>query len=288
MTKRHFLHHRAATVGLCLLTLTVAASLFVGSPRAATAVPSSPPSLDHPMGTTDIGDDLLTLVLRGARRSVAVGLLVAALATTFGVAVGAVAGYYRGWVDTVLARLVDLALTIPVLAVLLVLTARIRDQRNSWVVVAVIISAVTWPGIARVVRAVFLSVSEREFAEAARAIGASDARIIFRHMLPHAVGPIVVIATLTVAIGILAEAALSFLGFGVTGSASSLGSLVAQGQIAARTRPWLFYFPGATLVVVCLCVNFVGDGLRDSLDPNRAVGSTASERLAHEAALARR
>jgi peptide/nickel transport system permease protein len=97
-----------------------------------------------------------------------------------------------------------------------------------------------------------------------------------------------VIATLTVAIGILAEAALSFLGFGVTGSASSLGSLVAQGQIAARTRPWLFYFPGATLVIVCLCVNFVGDGLRDCLDPNRAIRSTASERLGHEAALSRR
>ncbi len=280
--RARFLRQPLAALGLVILLSIVVGSLFAGSPRAATAAPSEPPSLEHPMGTNDIGDDVLALVLHGARRSIAVGLLVAAVATAVGVAVGALAGYYRGWVDTVLARMVDLALTLPVLAVLLVLTSRVRGQRDSWVVVALIISAVAWPGIARVVRAVFISISEREFAEAARAVGASDVRIIVRHMLPHAAGPIVVVATLTVAVGILAEAALSFLGFGTTGSEASLGSLVAQAQVAAPTRPWLFYFPGATLLLVCLCVNFVGDGIRDSFDPNHALTPLTSTALSHK------
>jgi peptide/nickel transport system permease protein len=276
---RRFLRHRLAVLSLAVLAIVVVASMFAGSPRGPTTLGSQSPSLEHPMGTTDIGDDLLVLVLHGARRSVAVGVLVAALSTVAGVVLGAVAGYYRGWMDSVLARVVDLALTIPVLAVLLVVTDRVRDERDNWVVIALIISAVTWPGIARVVRAVMVSLSERDFAESARAIGASDGRIIVRHLLPQAAGPIVVIATLTVALGILAEAALSFLGFGVTGSGASLGSLVAQAPVAAATRPWLFYCPGAMLLLICLAVNFVGDGLRDSLDPNRMVAGRRALRM---------
>ncbi|MEA2704424.1 MAG: glutathione transport system permease protein, partial [Actinomycetota bacterium] len=186
--------------------------------------------------------------------------------TVVGVGVGALAGYHRGWVDEVIARGIDLFLVVPELAVLLVLANRARSQRDNWLLVSLAIALVTWPVIARVTRGLFLSISETGYVEAARATGSSDRRIIARHVLPNAAGPIVVAATLAVTWAILAEAALGFLGFGPSQPDTSLGVLVESGSGALATRPWMFYFPGAVLLLVCLCVNFVGDGVRDALD----------------------
>ena len=169
--------------------------------------------------------------------------------------------------DAVLSRLTDLVLTIPVLAILLVFAARVSTRRGNTVLIALAIAGVTWPGIFRVVRSTFLSLREREWVEAARAVGATERRIVVRHLLPAAAGPIIVAATLTVAWAIVAEAALGFLGFGISSPDVSLGYLVQQGQVSSTNRPWLFYFPGLVLLVTCLCVNFVGDGLRAAIDP---------------------
>jgi ABC-type dipeptide/oligopeptide/nickel transport system permease subunit len=268
-----FLSHRAALISLVVLLLLMIASLLGGriAPYGFSEITpskSQPPSLDHLMGTDAIGHDLFSQVLRGAQKSVQVALLVAALSTTIGVLLGSLAGYYRGLVDTIVSRCTDLVLVIPLLPLLLVIASRFQG-RDNWVALAILLGVLIWPQIARVVRGVFLSLREKEFVEAARAVGASDARIIFRHILPNAVGPIIVSATLTVAVAILIETALSFLGLGVSPPDTSLGKLVAVGQSAANTRPWLFYFPGAVLLVICLCVNFVGDGLRDAFDPQQ-------------------
>jgi len=272
-----FVRRPVAVACLIVLVFVLAVSLLGGTVAPTrygqpSADLSQPPSWSHPMGTDGIGRDLFSRVLRGAQKSVQVALLATAVATVVGVVLGAWAGYRRGWLDAALSRLVDLVLTIPVLAVLLVVASRAGRQRGNWVVIALVIAAATWPGIFRVVRATFISLSARGFVEAARAAGASEGRIVFRHLIPNAAGPIVVVATLTVAWAIAAEASLSFLGFGAT---VSLGSLVEVGDAAAQTRPWLFYFPGLVLVLVCLCANVVGEGLRDALDP-RAPGRGGS------------
>jgi peptide/nickel transport system permease protein len=235
---------------------------------------STGPSLEHPFGTDGPGHDVLAQVLRGSQRSVQIMLVVALVSTAIGVAVGAVAGYYRGAIDAVLMRFVDLVLTLPLLAVVAVLAKVVQDA-HSWLLLALVLGLLVWTSLARIVRAEFLALREREFVEAARALGASDRRIIVRHLLPNAMGSIIVSATLTMAAAILLETALSFLGFGVQSPDTSLGKLVADGQAAATTRPWLFYFPGLVIVVIVLCVNFVGDGLRDALAPRRREGSVA-------------
>jgi peptide/nickel transport system permease protein len=167
-------------------------------------------------------------------------------------------------------RLTDLFLTIPTLAVLLVVAARYRGSRHSWLPIVLIIAAFAWMPLARLVRGVALSLREREFVEAARAVGASNTRIIFRHILPNSLGPIIVNGTLVVAGAILVETALSFLGFGIQPPDVSLGNLISDGVQAARTRWWLFYPPGLFLLLFCLAVNFVGDGLRDAFDPQQS------------------
>jgi ABC-type dipeptide/oligopeptide/nickel transport system permease subunit len=230
---------------------------------------SSPPSMEHPMGTDDIGHDSLARVLRGAQKSVQVALMVAILATTLGAVIGALAGYYRGWVDSALMRFTDLVLTIPSIAILAVLAATLADQAGNWFFVGLVLALLQWTYIARVVRGTFLSLREKEFVEAARALGASDARIMFRHLLPNATGSIIVNATITVAVAILIETALSYLGLGIKAPDTSLGLLVSEGQQAATTRPWLFYFPGLIIVIIALTINFIGDGLRDAFDPTQ-------------------
>lgn len=269
---RRFLRHRLAVVSLIILLVLVLASFFGGVIASYrfdeyTDDLSSPPSLEHWFGTNSIGQDTLAQVLRGARRSLLVAFLVAALSTTVGTFVGALAGYYRGVLDLVLMRLTDLFLTIPALAVLLVVASRFQGDNGNWVAISLVIAGLAWMSLARVVRGIFLSLREREFVEAARALGASDRRIILRHLLPNSLGPIIVNATLLVAAAIGIETALSFLGFGIAPPDTSLGRLVAEGAVAARTRWWLFYMPGLYLVLISLCINFVGDGLRDAIDP---------------------
>jgi peptide/nickel transport system permease protein len=177
------------------------------------------------------------------------------------------AGYYRGWVDPLLMRFTDLVLTIPGIAILIVMAGRVRGTRGIWWAIALIVAVMSWPGTARMVRAMVLSLREKEFVEAARAIGAGTRRIMVHHLLPHAAGPIIVRATFAVGGAIFAETGLSYLGLGISPPDTSLGSLVGTGQAAATTRPWLFYSPAQFIALLVLSVNHVGDGLRDAHDP---------------------
>lgn len=273
MVLRRFVRHRLAMTSLVILFLVVVLSLVGGrlwTYGYAEITPefSTGPSWKHPFGTDGVGHDLFAQVLRGAQKSVQIMLLVAVFSTTIGVVIGAVAGYYRGLVDSVLSRFIDLVLTVPLLAILIVLSKKVENS-GSWFFVAVILGGLVWTSLARVVRAEILSLREKEFVEAARALGASDARIIFRHLLPNVTGSIIVAATLTMALAILLETALSYLGLGVRTPDTSLGLLVAAGQTSAQERPWLFYFPGLFIIVIALSINFVGDGLRDAFDPKQ-------------------
>jgi ABC-type dipeptide/oligopeptide/nickel transport system permease subunit len=274
MVLRRFLAHRLAVASLVVFLVVVVLSLIGGrlwkyGYADITDEFSSPPSLEHPMGTDDIGHDSLAQVLRGSQKSVQVALMVAFLSTTVGAVIGALAGYYRGWVDSALMRFTDLVLTIPSIAILAVLASTVTSQAGNWFFIGLVLSVLLWTYIARVVRGTFLSLREKEFVEAARALGASDTRIMFRHLLPNATGSIIVNATVTVAVAILTETALSYLGLGIQAPDTSLGLLIGAGQQAATTRPWLFYFPGLIIVIIALTVNFIGDGLRDAFDPTQ-------------------
>jgi len=227
------------------------------------------PGGSHPFGVDDIGHDLLAQVSRGVEKDIQTALLVAAIALVVGTAIGAVAGYYRNWLDNLLMRFVDLVLTVPILAVLIVLGHLVARQTGNWFWVAVIIGSLAWTYLARLVRADFLSLRERDFAEAARALGASNRRIIIRHLLPNAIGPIIVNATLTVATSIILESTLSYLGLGIQPPEVSLGTLVAAAQDDATTQWWLFVFPAAALILLILCIFLVGDGLREAFDPKK-------------------
>jgi peptide/nickel transport system permease protein len=228
---------------------------------------SKPPSSEHLFGTDGLGNDVYAAVLQATQRSLQIALIAALLVTLIGVTIGAIAGYYRGWIDSILMRFTDLVLTIPLLVAVAVVSVGFPDA--PWWVIPVILGLFSWIGLARIVRAEFLSLREKEFVEAARAVGATDRRIIFRHILPSLTGPIIVAATLAIAGAILTEAFLSFLGAGVRRPDVSLGLLLNEGDEAFTTRPWLFWFPAIVIVVISLCVNFIGDGLRDAFDPKQ-------------------
>jgi len=272
--RRRFLRHRLAMVGLIGLVIIFGAGIFANfvAPYSYSAIDLNnilhPPTTTahHFFGTDEIGRDYFSRVIWGIRTSEEVGVFVAVVSSIIGLLVGAAAGYYGGWVDNLLMRLTDLVLTLPALAILLT-AAALLGQGSQWRV-SVILALFFWTGIARVVRGIFLSLREKEYVEAAKASGANDMRIMFRHILPNTLGPIIVNGTIAVAAAIITEAALSFLGFGIQPPTPSLGVLVAGGQ----TNPqqwWLTVFPGLTIVVVVLCVNFMGDGLRDALDPTQ-------------------
>jgi peptide/nickel transport system permease protein len=269
---RRFMRHRMALIGLTIFVILTLASFVVPefwkwSYSAITPQFASGPSLSHPFGTDTIGHDLFAQVLTATQTSLKTAFIVTVLATSFGTVLGAVAGYYGGLVDAALMRFTDLVLTVPLLAVLLVLANTISNGNYFWI--AIVVAAGLWTYMARLVRGTFLSLRESDYILASRAIGARDRRIIFLHMIPNAAGPIVVNATLTVANAILIESALSFLGLGIQPPEVSLGSLINSGQGAATTEWWLFAFPSAILVLIILAVNFVGDGLRDALDPRQ-------------------
>jgi ABC-type dipeptide/oligopeptide/nickel transport system permease subunit len=222
---------------------------------------------NHFFGTDELGRDYFSRVIYGIRTSETVGLFVAGLSTLIGVLVGVLAGYYGGWIDNLLMRLTDLVLTLPALAILLTFSA-LYGSGNKWRI-ALILALFFWTQLARVVRGVFLSLREKEYVEAAKASGSGDVRIIFRHMLPNSMGPIIVNMTLVTAGAILTEAALSFLGFGIKPPTPALGKLIAEGETQMQTQWWLVVFPGLTIVLIVMCINFIGDGLRDALDPTQ-------------------
>jgi ABC-type dipeptide/oligopeptide/nickel transport system permease subunit len=270
--RMRFFRHRLALIGLFGLVVIFGAGIFAGvvSPYTYAEIDLNHilqgPSHAHYFGTDALGRDQFTRVVWGIRTSMEVGVFVAVVSTLLGLIVGAVAGYYGGWLDNLLMRVTDLVLTLPLLAILLTATA-LLGQGNQWRV-SMILVLFFWTGTARVVRGIFLSLREKEYVEAAKASGAGDARLMFRHILPNTLGPIVVTATLAVGTAILIEAALSFLGFGIKPPTPSLGVLVSDAQ-ANPEQWWLTIFPGLTIVAIVLCVNFVGDGLRDALDPTQ-------------------
>ena len=285
MIVRRFLRHRLAMISLGVLFGVIALSylglIFWDLPhdKSGTVVDRGRATIDlipwldgdgfamgqHPFGQDNIGRDYFAVTLKGAQGSIAVAVLAGIFATTVGTIVGALAGYFRGWVDTVLMRIVDVLFTIPLLLVAAVVSRRF--DTGGILFGAAIIAVLAWLTTARVIRAEFLSLREKEFVEAARALGASNGRIIWKHMLPNVVGSVIVSATLFISAAILIEAALSFLGFGIIDQ--SLGQQVQTYRTAFNTRPWLFWWPGVFIIVIALAINFIGDGLRDAFDPKQ-------------------
>jgi peptide/nickel transport system permease protein len=265
-----FIHDPQAVIGLVLFFGMAIAAILTGlfwtySYTTITNTLNAPPSLSHPFGTNTIGGDMFAQVMRGTLQDIEIALLVAVMATVLGALVGAIAGFYGGRVDSSLMRFVDLILVIPVLVILILLANIVAKQADNWFWLAIIIGAVSWTYIARLVRADFLTLREREFVEASRALGASDSRLILR----NALGPIIVNATITVALAISLESTLSFLGLGIQPPNISLGLLIDQGQDSATTEWWLFVFPVVFLMVLILSVFFIGDGLREAFDPKK-------------------
>lgn len=263
--------HRLAVVSLGVLIVLAAACAAAPllAPYPFDAIDLAhirqPPSLHHLMGTDDLGRDLLTRVLYGGRVSILIGVLAALLGTGLGSLVGSLAGYFGGRLDNALMRLTDVAYSIPTLPLLIVLASYTRATA---VPMALIIGLLSWMATARVVRGEVLALRETAFVEAARGIGATHGRIIVRHVLPNAVGPIVVGATLAVGNAIIIESSLSFLGLGVQPPTPTWGNMLMDAQSTMATKPWLTVFPGAAILIVVLAVNFLGDGLQDAMDPS--------------------
>ncbi len=286
---RRFLRHRGAMVALAVLILVLLmAYTSIGAgpvpgwwsknysdlyPQVNGGSPTLtlwPPSFgEHPFGQDTIGKDYFALVMRGTQISLFIAFSVGILATILGTVVGAAAGYMRGLVEALLMRTTDLFIIIPTLVLAAVVAQMV--SKAGVVALAAVLGLVSWTGLARLVRAEVLSMREREFVAAARAIGTPTSRIIIRHILPNTLGTIVVNATLLISAAILLETALSYLGFGVKAPDTSLGLLISQYQNALTTRPWLFWWPGMFILAIALTVNFIGDGLRDAFDPRQQI-----------------
>ncbi len=223
-----------------------------------------PPSSTHWLGTDDVGRDVFARLIFGAQISLKVGFISIGIATVIGTLVGLVSGYYGGITDSVLMRFVDIMLCFPTFFLILaVIALREPDIKN----IMIVIGATSWMGISRLVRAEVLSIRERDYIMAARAIGCSDARIIFRHILPNAIGPVLVFATLGIAGAILTESALSFLGLGVSPPTPSWGNILSSGKEYLEFAWWLFLFPGLAIMITVLAYYLLGEGIRDALDP---------------------
>jgi peptide/nickel transport system permease protein len=282
MVWRRFRRHAGARAGFIVLLILAAAVLLAPlSPydpeKSSIQSRFQPPSWQHPMGTDPLGRDLLTRVLYGGRISMTVGLLVVAITLSLGVTVGALAGYAGGIVDNILMRITDAALTLPSLLVLILLGAILREvelpllQRNSVLTIAAVIGLLSWMTFARLVRATFLTLRELDFVTAARALGASPWRIVMRHILPNAIGPIIVECTLELGYAIIEESGLSFLGFGIQPPTPSWGNLLSNAQENFIRYPWLAIFPGVMIFLTIISVNYIGDGLRDAFDPYKVL-----------------
>ena len=295
---RRFRKHRMAIAGLWILLLLILYVSLTGmwlngycAPLRQdvsgeawancndTSLKLQPPSADHPFGTDVIGRDILARTVYGGQISILIGISAAIVEVFLGALVGALAAYYGGWVDSILMRITEAMLNIPSLF-LLIIGAKFfggklpsinffgRELTGSVIVIILIIGATSWMYLARIVRANILSLREQDYISASRALGASDRRIIFTHLLPNTVAPLVVSATLGVASAIIAEAYVSFLGLGVQGATATWGNMLDGAYRYLETAPWLWFFPGTLILLTVLGINFVGDGLRDALDPH--------------------
>jgi len=279
---RRFRRHPGALVGAIVLTIIVIACIL--APLSPYDPETSdlrsrlqPPSWQHPFGTDPLGRDVLTRVLYGGRISLFVGFMVVVITLLIGVPVGALAGYYGGAVDDILMRLIDAFLALPSLMVLILLAAILREidipifERNSVLTIALVIGILSWMTVARLVRAIFLTLREMEYVTAARALGASSPWIIFSEILPNGFGPIIVESTLEIGYAIMEESGLSFLGFGIQPPTPSWGNLLSNAQEHLTKHPWLAIFPGIMIFLTIISVNYIGDGLRDALDPYKVL-----------------
>lgn len=276
---RKFRHNPLAILGLgiffVLLAAAVVGPLFL--PFAFDEIPrpdvivyaGRPPSVAHPMGETGgLQRDVFMLVLNGARTSLLIGFSSMAIGVIIGTVVGSVAGYVGGFVDNLLMRVVDVLLSLPLLFVILVVARFFKDAKDNVWTIIIIFGVFSWMGVSRLVRSLFLSLREREFVEAARAVGVRDRRIIFKHMLPNALSPIVVAASLIVAGNIIGEAFVSYLGYGVNPYSPTWGNILSNALTFILVGNWWWpLFPGLAIILTVLAVNFVGDGLRDAFDP---------------------
>jgi len=229
-----------------------------------------PPSPAHVMGTDSLGRDLLTRVMFGGRVSLTIGVLAMTVAITLGVLVGGVAGFYGGAADAVLMRFVDMMLSFPRLFLLILFSVFFGGH---FLTVVLLLGALSWMGVSRLIRASFLSLKERQYVEAARALGVPGRRIVVRHLLPNALAPIIVAATLGIATAIIAESTLSFLGLGIQPPTPSWGNMLKDAQTDIAIAPWTAVFPGLAIFVTVVAINFIGDGLRDALDPQHVIRS---------------
>ncbi len=278
---KYFIKHKLAVAGAIVVLLLVMACI-VGPMVSPYDVEKSslreryqPPSLDHPFGTDDLGRDLLTRILSGGRISLSIGLLSMLIAVVVGVTIGSLAGFFGGRLDNILMRFTDLMLTIPRLFLLILVAVILRginwpylQEAGGIAAIVVVIGILSWMSIARLVRGSFLALREKEFVEAARSLGLSNLRIITRHILPNAISPVIVAATLGVAGAIISESGLSYLGFGVQPPTPTWGNMLRNAQDEMlRGNMWMAIFPGLMIFITVLSINYIGDGLRDALDP---------------------
>lgn len=270
---RRFARNKLAVTGLVILVILYAVALL--APLIASEPQDAPVNLParfqpplspgHPLGTDNLGRDLLSRMIWGSRVSLSVGFVAMGVAVLVGTLVGAVAGYYGGtWIDIILMRIAEAIDVIPVFFLLVTVVAVLKPSVYN---IMIVIGITSWPGLAYIVRGQFLSLRQRDFTEASRAMGATDRRLIFRHILPNAMAPIIVSATLRIGSAILSEAGLSFLGLGAPPPAISWGQILSVSRTYLKQAPWLSFWPGLAIFVTVLAFNFVGDGVRDALDP---------------------
>ncbi len=275
MALERFRAHRPAVLGV--MVLTALAVLSAAAPLVSPYDPDKtnllslyqPPTFAHPFGTDDLGRDLATRILYGGRVSLTIGLLAVSVSLSVGTLVGVAAGYYGGWIDSVLMRLVDALYSFPRLFLLILFGVFFKGMTVG--VIILVLGLLSWLTTSRLVRATFLSLKQREFVEAARGVGARDRRIIFRHILPNALAPIIVAGTLGVGGAIIAESTLSFLGLGIQPPTSSWGNMLNHATTDMGKAPWLAFFPGFFIFLAVISINFIGDGLRDALDPRHVI-----------------
>lgn len=297
MVWRAFRRHRPAMIGLVTIVVFVLAAIFapVISPydpeRSSLSEKENPPCIhllgcpsdqpQHIMGTDELGRDLFTRILYGGRVSLSIGVMAMALAVLVGASIGGLSGFYGGWVDNILMRFTDMMLAFPQLFILIILAIALRDLPiealrgtafASVMSIVLVIAVLAWMQVARLVRASFLSLKEKEFSEAARCLGVPNWRIMLRHLLPNAMSPIIVAATFRVATSIITESGLSYLGFGVQPPTPTWGNMLKNAQTMMTRAPWTAIFPGLMIFVTVIAINFIGDGLRDALDPYKVEG----------------
>lgn len=279
--RKHKMALAGAVVMLVIVVMTAFAPLFTSFDPFTQDLKNrfAAPSAEHWMGTDDLGRDLYTRVLYGGRISLTVGLLAMGVSIGLGTLIGLVSGYYGGWIDSLLMRITEVFMSIPRLFVLIAMGMFLRSldlpnlQAGSFAPIAFIIGILSWTGTARLVRASTLELREREYVQAARALGASNGRMLFGHILPNIASPIIVSGTLGLAGAIISESGLSYLGFGVQLPTPTWGNMLSNTQNQMTTAPWTAVFPGLMIFVVVIAINYLGDGLRDALDPRHSFGA---------------